>query len=128
MSALSGPRECPTRVRLRGQSGHGARGAKSVAEMRRRAESSMVRAVSECIDHWRIRAHCCVEAPKNSLLPSLRQFSAVDRPVVNETDGDWATGYSAAHALAKAQRRATRERRIHGVAIDIAHLGGCFVA
>src|SRR5271166_3852729 len=92
------------------------------------AESSTIRAVSECIDRWRIRTHCCVEAPKNSLLPSLRQFSAVDRSVVNETDGDWATGYSAAHALAKAQRRATRERRIHGVAIDIAHLGGCFVA
>src|SRR5271169_1884664 len=118
----------PTNVRCRGQSGHGARGAKSVAERRRRAESSMVRAVSECIDHWRKRAHCCAEAPKNSLLPSLRQFSAVDRPVVNETDGDWATGYSAAHAFAKAQRCATRERRIHGVAIDIAHHGGCFAA
>src|SRR5271167_2741336 len=59
-------------------------------------------------------------------LPLLQLFSVVDGSVVYETDGDRAPG--ATHSPAEMQRRAARERRIHGVAIDIAHLRRCLVA
>jgi len=52
----------------------------------------------------------------------LRRFSVVDGSVVYETDGDRAPGDGATHSPAEMQRRAARERRIHGVAIDIAYL------
>ena len=59
----------------------------------------------------------------NLLLRRLQRLSVVDGPVVHETEGNWATGYRATHAVAQMQGRAAPERCIHGVAIDVAHPG-----
>jgi hypothetical protein len=58
----------------------------------------------------------------------LQRFSVVYGSVVYETDGDRAPGDAATHSPAEMQRRAARERRIHCVAIDIAHLRRRLVA
>ena len=53
------------------------------------------------------------------LLPFLR---IVDCPIVDEANGDRTAGDRAAHVFAEMQRRAALERRVHGVAIDVARL------
>ena len=59
---------------------------------------------------------------------SSQVFAFFDCPIVYEADRDRAAGHSAAHALAEMQRRAPRERCVHGVAINIAYRGRRIVA
>jgi len=58
----------------------------------------------------------------------LERLSVVDGPVIYETDGDWAARYGATHAVTEVQRHAACEWRIHGIPVDIAHLGGRVMA
>ena len=59
---------------------------------------------------------------------SLQVLAVVDRPIVNEADGDRDAGDGSSHALAEMQWGAALQRRIDGFAVDITHGGRRVVA
>jgi copper/silver efflux system protein len=58
----------------------------------------------------------------------LQRFSVVDSPVVHETDGDWAAGYGATHAVAEMQHfRALTETLIVMLSLPFSVVGGLWL-